>query len=341
MSLSASRSVCLSLYVLQIDTNYKTPEDLLRVKSVYMMAIACFSVVILMQISFVVFQISKKKRVMGSLVMYINLVAFVTYLAHVQGWMAPVRDHTGRDIQIERYIEWMSDTPMMLFVISAAGNTMKPAVVRSWRKTAFVMMCDEIMLLLGLFHSISGESTLGWIAFWLSFCMMLVTFWGIRSIVEDSISEAGTSYEVFSMRGLEYCTYGLWAIFPVVHYAYHKAYIDWLQYETAMTFIDVVTKSSYAVMLLTGNFCIMDVVQTLRMVQMKAENDMRSAALLRADVMNEALQTAALEAEASARLSRRFFANGTQRTTFTSTKVQILTLESLQSPTNSARRSIR
>ena len=87
-----------------------------------------------------------------------------------------------------------------------------------------------------------------------------------------------------------------------------------------MTFIDVVTKSSYAVMLLTGNFCIMDVVQALRMVQMKAENDMRSAALLRADVMNEALQTAALEAEASARLSRRFFANGTQRTTFTSKK---------------------
>ena len=59
------------------------------------------------------------------------------------------------------------------------------------------------------------------------------------------------------------------------------------QYETALTLIDVVSKSVYAVTLMTGNFCIMDVVQTLRMQQMKAENDIKSAAVLRADVMNQ------------------------------------------------------
>jgi hypothetical protein len=35
--------------------------------------------------------------------------------------------------------------------------------------------------------------------------------------------------QVTSMRGLEYCTYGLWSIFPVIHLAYYKGHIDWLQ----------------------------------------------------------------------------------------------------------------
>ena len=29
-------------------------------------------------------------------------------------------------------------------------------------------------------------------------------------------------------------------------YAYHKTYLDWLKYETALTFIDVVTKNTSA-----------------------------------------------------------------------------------------------
>ena len=34
----------------------------------------------------------------------------------------------------------------------------------------------------------------------------------------------------------------------------------------------------------------MDVVQTLRIAQLKAENDRKSARILRSDVMNEAMQ---------------------------------------------------
>ena len=47
-------------------------------------------------------------------------------------------------------------------------------------------------------------------------------------------------------------------------------------------------------------------MQTLRIAQIKAENYSKSASILRVDVMNQALKTAVLEAEASARLSRRF-----------------------------------
>ena len=47
-------------------------------------------------------------------------------------------------------------------------------------------------------------------------------------------------------------------------------------------------------------------MQTLRIAQIKAENYSKSASILRVDVMNQALKTAVLEAEASARLTRRF-----------------------------------
>ena len=104
-----------------VDVNYKSTQDLERVGSVYLLAIACFAVVLLMQCWSMIFEISPKKRVMESLILYINLVAFFTYCAHLYGWMAPVRDRSGKDIQIERYIEWMSDTPVMLFVISAVS----------------------------------------------------------------------------------------------------------------------------------------------------------------------------------------------------------------------------
>jgi bacteriorhodopsin len=189
---------------------------------------------------------------MGSLIMYINLVAAVTYVSHLVGWMAPVRDSTGKDIQIERYIEWMSDTPVMLFVISAAGNTMRRSIVLSWSSTIRMMVWDEIMLTLGLIHSISGNSTGGWICFWAGCASMVFTFLSIRSCVQQSVQSAATSYEIASIRGLECCTYGLWSLFPVIHFAFYHGWIDWLQYEIALTFVDVVTKCAYAVTLLTG-----------------------------------------------------------------------------------------
>ena len=124
-----------------------------------------------------------------------------------------------------------------------------------------------------------------------------------------SIASAATTYEIFSMRGLEWFTYVLWGFFPAVHALYYTGVIDWLEYEIASTFIDVLTKAVYSVSLLTGNFCILDVMSTLRVAQMQAQRDSKANAVIKAEAINEALQTTALEAEAQARLTRRFLAN--------------------------------
>jgi len=46
----------------------------------------------------------------------------------------------------------MSTTPMMLFTLSAVGNSMKPTLVLSWRKTMSVLIWDEVMLTFGILH---------------------------------------------------------------------------------------------------------------------------------------------------------------------------------------------
>jgi hypothetical protein len=53
-----------------------------------------------------VFQISAKKRLLGSLVMFIDLVALTIYLSHYYDWISPVMDANGRDVQIARFRAW-------------------------------------------------------------------------------------------------------------------------------------------------------------------------------------------------------------------------------------------
>jgi len=61
-----------------------------------------------------------------------------------------------------------------------AGNSMHPGVVRSWKATVTVMLWDEIMLILGLVHSTSGNSALGWGCFGAGCMAMVIAFVGLR-----------------------------------------------------------------------------------------------------------------------------------------------------------------
>ena len=100
---------------------------------------------------------------------------------------------------------------------------------------------------------------------------------GIHSTMKESRGRAATRYETQSLLALEWFTYVLWMAFPIIHFLYTYDYISWLQYEVGSTFIDVMAKAVYSVTLLMGNFCILDVVSTLRIAQMRADrNDKRS-----------------------------------------------------------------
>jgi bacteriorhodopsin len=293
----------------------QSQTDLESARFVYWLAIASFACINMMQWAFLAFQISTKKRILGSMVMFINLVATTVYFSHIFEWVAFIPDAYGREIQIARFVEWMTTTPTMLIVLAASGNSMSRSVIKDWKTTLTTIVWDEVMLISGVVHSMSDPWSLrgNLLLAFACFCLTQV-FSGVRTIIRSSIQRAATTYEVQSLKALEWFTYILWCFFPVVHILFTFGQISWVQYEFGTTFIDVLAKSVYAVTLLTGNFCLLDVISTLRIAQMRAERDDKRSQIIRSEAINEALQSAALEAEASARLSRRFLANVSAQT---------------------------
>lgn len=287
-----------------------TSDEYAEMQQFWTLGAACFGVVVMVQTANIIFQISAKKRILGSLVFFINAVACSTYVAQARGWIVPVIDSKGREVQIARYLEWMSTTVMMLLTIHAVGNSMSSKLVRSWRQTLKVLALDEAMLILGLLHSIYYSiPVVGTLLELFSCICLLLVFQGVNRVVNESVARAATTYEINSMKAIGYMTYVQWTLMAIPHMLYTRGFVSWLVFEQMSTGLDLITKTVYAVTLLTGNFCILDVVQTLRVAQLKAENRLKSSSVVRVDVMNQALHTAALEAEAESRLSRRFLAN--------------------------------
>ena len=286
-------------------------KDLQEADFVYSLAVSMYAVVSLMQCSFLLFQISTKKRVFGSLVLFINLVALTIYVVHIYRWLQ-LHDSRGNEIQVARFLEWMTTTPVMITVLAAVGNSMRKDFVSDWTQVMKIILWDEVMLVLGLIHTVicrTDSSFLSHTSFVLSCVAMAMVYAGIHNTMKESRGRAATRYETQSLLALEWFTYVLWMAFPIIHFLYTYDFISWLQYEVGSTFIDVMAKAVYSVTLLTGNFCILDVVSTLRIAQMRADRNDKRSQIIRSDAINNALQTAALEAEASARLARRFLAN--------------------------------
>jgi len=175
-----------------------TPKEEEHVQFVYWLAVAVFTCVVVMQFAFMVFQISAKKRLLGSLVMFIQLCALITYLSHIYGWIGPISDPGGKEIQITRWLEWMSTTPVMLLVIAAVGNSMRTSLVQSWADTFKMLVLDEIMLLFGLLHSISNNAPWGICCLGLAIVCFIFVFQFIRKVMATSVANAATTYEVRS-----------------------------------------------------------------------------------------------------------------------------------------------
>ena len=286
-------------------------KDTQEADFVYSLAVSMYAVVALMQCSFLLFQISTKKRVFGSLVLFINLVALTTYIVHIYRWLQ-LHDSRGNEIQVARFLEWMTTTPVMITVLAAVGNSMRKDFISNWTQVMKIILWDEVMLVLGFIHTVICRTNAGFwapLSFVLSCVCMAMVYAGIHSTMKESRGRAATRYETQSLLALEWFTYVLWMAFPIIHFLYTYGYISWLQYEVGSTFVDVMAKAVYSVTLLTGNFCILDVVSTLRIAQMRADRHDKRSQIIRSDAINNALQTAALEAEASARLARRFLAN--------------------------------
>ena len=54
---------------------------------------------------------------------------------------------------------------------------------------------------------------------------------GIREVVGISISKAATTYEINSLKAIEYMTYVQWTLIAIPHMLYTRGLVSWLQFE--------------------------------------------------------------------------------------------------------------
>ena len=264
--------------------------------------------VLLIFVSFSI-QVSAKKRQLNSLALFINMVAFVVYVSTVLDVFTPMYDTTGEPIAVQFFMQWMCTTPIMILVLASLGTSMEENLVPDWPLVINAICWDELMLVLGLTHNIIGSCYIGWAVFCCAASCFVVVYYRIWQIIDRNVKQAATTYEITSLRGLQIYTYLLWLSFPTLHILHHLHVLDDTQFSICRTFVDVLAKAIYTVALMTGNFCILDTVATLRLQQMETEKDSKERTVLRTEVMNRALQMACVEAETSARLSRKFIAN--------------------------------
>lgn len=249
-----------------------TPAAYEEMKQLWVIGACCFGIVILVQTSHIIFQISAKKRILGSLIFFITSAACTTYIAQARGWVVPVILSNGRELQLARYLEWMSTTVMMILTIHASGNSQNKTLVKSWKDTITCIAWDEAMLISGMLHSTYSDVPLiKYPSLVFSAACLLMVFRGVGKVIKDATRNATTEYERFSMKAIGYITFVTWTMLAMPQTLYHEGFMTWLQYEWISTCFDMLTKTVYAVTLLTGNFCILDVVQTIRAAQLKAE----------------------------------------------------------------------
>jgi hypothetical protein len=102
---------------------------------------------------------SLERRVLSTIMMYINLVAFLSYFAMANLPLATVYGNTGHPVFFMRFIEWALTCPVLLFWTSLVS-------CQTWRQALVNVIFDFAMIAIGAFAPFMWPP--------LAFCAVLV-----------------------------------------------------------------------------------------------------------------------------------------------------------------------
>jgi len=277
-------------------------------KLVEAIAVSLFGINGCLQLSATMFQRLPKKRQLNSLVLFINFVPFVTYVCSLVDLFPSFRNAKGLPAEYLHIFQWMFTTPTMIIIISALGTSMRKSLVFNWRMTLQCILWDEFMLINGLFISFVPDPY-HWVFFGLAVFGFCNTIYCIHKIVHYACKNAGTSFEVNSIKALETITWVLWSVFPLLECMELFGVISFHEHRVFRVLGDVFVKTVYSVSILSGNFCLLDTISELRLSQMRESNAESEENFDRTEKLNEALNMQCVEADTTARMAKRFVAN--------------------------------
>lgn len=179
----------------------RADECALRIQSI---AVTLFGINGLLQLSSTMFQRLAKKRQLNSLVLFINLVPFITNLGSITNTFPEFKSFDGKPMEYLHVFQWMFTTPCMILILSSLGTSMCKQIVFSWPVTLKAIFWDELMLVLGLLSYIVPQP-FNWVMFCLSGGCFVKTMLHIHGIVLYAVNNSGTTFEAKSILILEVC----------------------------------------------------------------------------------------------------------------------------------------
>jgi bacteriorhodopsin len=167
-------------------------------------AVTFFGINGCLQMSSTFFQRLEKKRQLNSLVLFINLVPFVTNICSITNKFPEFKAADGRPVEYLHVVQWMFTTPCMIMILSSLGTSMRKSLVFSWKVTLKAIMWDEIMLITGIISFFSPHP-FHWIFHIISMLSFGMLLWHIHGIVQYAVKNSGTTFEAYSITVLEVC----------------------------------------------------------------------------------------------------------------------------------------
>eukprot|EP00281_Chroomonas_sp_CCMP1168_P018727 CAMPEP_0206225008 /NCGR_PEP_ID=MMETSP0047_2-20121206/7326_1 /ASSEMBLY_ACC=CAM_ASM_000192 /TAXON_ID=195065 /ORGANISM="Chroomonas mesostigmatica_cf, Strain CCMP1168" /LENGTH=765 /DNA_ID=CAMNT_0053647995 /DNA_START=27 /DNA_END=2321 /DNA_ORIENTATION=- len=271
-------------------------------------AVILFGINGLLQLSSTMFQRLQKKRQLNSLILFINLVPFMTNLASINRVFPEFRAYDGRPFEYLHILQWMFTTPCMIIVLSSLGTSMRKSLVFSWSVTLNTIMWQETLLTLGLISYVMPKPW-DWVPYFMSVACFIKTMWEIHKIVAYALVNSGTSFEARSIKILELLTWVLWSCFPLMDGLMHYGFLSFTEHRVCRVLADVFVKTVYSVAILSGNFCLLDTIAELRLSQMQDAHAETEENVVRTEKLNDALKIQCVEADTTARMAKRFVAN--------------------------------
>jgi bacteriorhodopsin len=165
-------------------------------------AVTFFGINGCLQMSSTFFQRLEKKRQLNSLVLFINLVPFVTNICSITNKFPEFSSWDGRPVEYLHVIQWMFTTPCMIMILSSLGTSMRKSLVFSWKVTLTAIMWDEIMLTTGII-SFFAPAPYDWIFRSIAVMSFGMLMWHIHGIVQYAVKNSGTTFEAYSITVLE------------------------------------------------------------------------------------------------------------------------------------------
>lgn len=165
-------------------------------------AVSLFGINGCLQLSSTMFQRLPKKRQLNSLVLFINFVPLVTYTCSLMEIFPKFRTPDGLPLEYLHITQWMFTTPTMIIIVSSLGTSMRKSLVFNWKMTLRCIMWDEITLINGLIMFLVPPP-FHWIPLFFAICSYCKTLIAIHKIVHYACKNAGTSFEVNSIKTLE------------------------------------------------------------------------------------------------------------------------------------------